>query len=140
MPPHTPTYNTSLNSPVVVSSPKPHPPYRSAKPAVATPKSSLSAPTTSQAVKDNSTDRQRVVAVIPEAPAGPYINGVAGPCPQVPRRISGDDGDLGFDFDWSSPPGAHQWSVCQTPDGRAIYSTKDGVAPGVVVEFLKCDW
>lgn len=45
-----------------------------------------------------------------------------------------------LDFDFDCALGGDEWQVSQTPEGRPIYSTKEGVSPGVVVEFLKCEW
>ncbi|KAG8945714.1 hypothetical protein FRC04_000573 [Tulasnella sp. 424] len=41
------------------------------------------------------------------------------------------------EFDFTLSPGAEQWQLNQTADGRAVYSTVDA---GVTVEFQKWDW
>lgn len=44
------------------------------------------------------------------------------------------------DLNWTSSPGAEEWEIGQTADGRAVYSTVNGVGAGVTVEFQKWDW
>ncbi|KAG8899293.1 hypothetical protein FRC01_010598 [Tulasnella sp. 417] len=45
-----------------------------------------------------------------------------------------------FDFDFTASPGAEEWQIGETADGRAVYSTAGGAAVGVTVEFQKWAW
>ncbi|KAG8909123.1 hypothetical protein FRC01_007116 [Tulasnella sp. 417] len=45
-----------------------------------------------------------------------------------------------FDFDFTASPGAEEWQIGETTDGRAVYSTVGGAAVGVTVEFQKWAW
>ncbi|KAG9039026.1 hypothetical protein FS837_001069 [Tulasnella sp. UAMH 9824] len=45
-----------------------------------------------------------------------------------------------FDFDFTASPGAEDWQVGETADGRAVYSTVSASGVGVAVEFQKWDW
>ncbi|KIO28510.1 hypothetical protein M407DRAFT_22254 [Tulasnella calospora MUT 4182] len=45
-----------------------------------------------------------------------------------------------FDFDFTASPGAEEWQIGETADGRAFYSNVGGAGVGVTVEFQKWDW
>ncbi|KAG8901453.1 hypothetical protein FRC00_006994 [Tulasnella sp. 408] len=47
---------------------------------------------------------------------------------------------LDFDFDFTTSPGADEWQIGGTAEGRAVYSTVGATSVGVTVEFQKWDW
>ncbi|KAG9008539.1 hypothetical protein FRB90_008813 [Tulasnella sp. 427] len=54
----------------------------------------------------------------------------------TPKKTQASDAsNLGFDF--TAAPGADEWHIGGTADGRATYSTADRT---VKVEFQKWDW
>ncbi|KAG9039027.1 hypothetical protein FS837_001070 [Tulasnella sp. UAMH 9824] len=45
-----------------------------------------------------------------------------------------------FDFDFAASPEAEAWSISETAEGCAVYSTVGGSGVSVTVEFQRWDW
>ncbi|KIO30805.1 hypothetical protein M407DRAFT_20132 [Tulasnella calospora MUT 4182] len=59
---------------------------------------------------------------------------------KAPQEWEPDSELSEFDFDFTASPGAEEWQIGETADGRAVYSTVEGAGAGVTVEFQKWDW